>query len=244
MLTVCYSAKGGQGCSTTATLLALVHKPATIIDLGGGDIPYILGLPGQSGDGPGLTDFLTQSTGLDLAELPVTTVAEGVGFVTAGTVAVDDVPQHRWAELAAQLDDSPQRWIIDVATTDLLAGIGEQLLITRHCYLALRRALHHGRCPTKVITIREPGRALSDHDVERVIGAPVEAHLDLNAEIANDPRRAPVALIDAAIATLTSGALTVAVDVDAAVARSVDAGLLSLHRLPTSVTRALARMTR
>lgn len=172
MLTVCYSAKGGQGCSTTTALLALVHKPATIIDLGGGDIPYILGLPGQAGDGQGLTDFLTESTGLDLANLPVTNVAEDVGFVAAGTVPVDDLPPERWAALAVQLATGSQRWIVDAGTTPLLADTGEQLLVIRHCYLALRRALDHGRRPTKVVTIREPGRSLGDYDVERVVGAP------------------------------------------------------------------------
>jgi hypothetical protein len=77
--------------------------------------------------------------------------------------------------------------------------------VTRACYLALRHAAAAPHRPTGVIVVREAGRSLDRHDVERVVGVPVAAE----------------------------------VEVDPAVARSVDAGLLATHRLPRQLDRAL-----
>jgi hypothetical protein len=57
-----------------------------------------------------------------------------------------------------------------------------------------------------VVLITEPGRSLGATDIERVIGAPVVATLELSA----------------------------------AVARTVDAGLLATGRLPDGVARQLS----
>lgn len=81
------------------------------------------------------------------------------------------------------------------------------LLVTRACYLALRRAVSAPIRPTGVVLVAEPGRALRATDVEAAVGAPVVA--------------------------------TVAVD--PAVARAVDAGLLTA-RLPRLMERDLRRI--
>ncbi len=55
------------------------------------------------------------------------------------------------------------------------------LLVTRACYLALRRAADPPLRPSGVVLVTEPGRALDRTDVEQVVGAPVRA------EVAFDP---------------------------------------------------------
>lgn len=78
---------------------------------------------------------------------------------------------------------------------------GEQTyLVTRPCYIALRRAVDSDLSYDGIILIDEPGRALDERDVKRALGKPVVAVMQI----------------------------------DPAVARSVDAGLLQ-HRLPTGI---------
>jgi hypothetical protein len=63
--------------------------------------------------------------------------------------------------------------VIDWGTE--LPETGRFILVTRACYLALRRWTHWreaGR-PDQVVLIREPGRALTARDIEQVVGAPV-----------------------------------------------------------------------
>ena len=86
----------------------------------------------------------------------------------------------------------------------LAAGATHSLLVTRACYLALRRASAAPVRPSGVVLLTEPGRALGRSDVEQVVGAPVRA------EIAVDP----------------------------AIARAVDAGVLSAG-CPRGLERAL-----
>jgi hypothetical protein len=52
------------------------------------------------------------------------------------------------------------------------------------CYLAVRRAIHLPRRPSHVILINEPGRALSAHDIELVLGVPVTATIPVDIDTA------------------------------------------------------------
>jgi hypothetical protein len=58
------------------------------------------------------------------------------------------------------------------------------LLVTRACYLALRRAADPPLRPSGVVLITEPGRALDRDDVEKVVGAPVRAEVPLDPAVA------------------------------------------------------------
>jgi hypothetical protein len=117
--------------------------------------------------------------------------------------------RERWTELAIWLATRPGRVIVDAGTGQPPPALGNAadhiLLVTRPCYLALRRAVSTSRRPTGIVLISEPGRALHPVDVERAVGVPVVTHLDL----------------------------------DPALARAVDAGLLAAH-LPRSLHRRLA----
>jgi hypothetical protein len=84
----------------------------------------------------------------------------------------------------------------------------DSILVTRPCYLALRRALSdQSPRPTGVVLVREPGRVLSTDDVAEAVRAPVVAEID----------------------------------VDPAVARTVDAGLL-VARTPASLDAGLSSL--
>ena len=66
----------------------------------------------------------------------------------------------------------------------LVAAAGHSLLVTRPCYLALRRAVATGVQPSGIVLVHEPGRALTARDVERSLGAPVVAELHYDPAVA------------------------------------------------------------
>jgi hypothetical protein len=77
------------------------------------------------------------------------------------------------------------------------------VLVTRACYLSLRRLPAQVRRPTEVALVVEPGRALGRADVEAVVGSPVRMRIPLDPAIARAvdagllARRAPRALLRA-----------------------------------------------
>ena len=58
-----------------------------------------------------------------------------------------------------------------------------RVLVTRPCYLALRRSTITPR-PTHVVLINETGRALDAKDIEAVTGVPVTATIPYGLDIA------------------------------------------------------------
>jgi hypothetical protein len=120
-----------------------------------------------------------------------------------------DADPGRWNELATRLTTQSGDVIVDAGTRPppppLADAADQTLLVTRPCYLALRRAARTPDRPTGIVLVSEPGRALHAADVARAVGVPVVTQLDL----------------------------------DPAVARTVDAGLLAA-RLPRLLQRQLA----
>jgi len=82
-------------------------------------------------------------------------------------------------------------------------------LVTRACYLALRRAITITPPPDNAVLIQEPGRALDHDDVAAVLSVPI-------------------------IAVVLSVPIIATIPTDPAVARVVDAGLLAA-RLPAAL---------
>jgi hypothetical protein len=74
----------------------------------------------------------------------------------------------------------------DLVVHDGPAPHGVSLLVTRPCYLALRRALQEGATSNAagVVTVTEPGRALDTDDIAAVLGLPVITAIPVRAEIA------------------------------------------------------------
>lgn len=207
-VTVCWSIKGGSGTSVVSAALALSSSsPVTLVDLGQ-DLPAVLGVPEP--EGPGLTEWLASDTpAAQLDDLSIR-VTDRVTLIPTGR-AGDHECHDRWDEVLDALTTDGHSVIVDsgrrLPPEDLHAMADRSLLVTRACYLALRRAVSAPIRPTGVVLVAEPGRALRATDVEAAVGAPVVA--------------------------------TVAVD--PAVARAVDAGLLTA-RLPRLMERDLRRI--
>lgn len=214
MLISCWSTKGGVGTTVVATSLALVlarssPSGAVLADLAG-DVPAVLGIA-DPGD-PGLGGWLRAGPSVPadaLARLEVD-VGAGLSLLPGGEGPLPAAPD-RGEVLAGLLAADGRPVVADCGRLDqsdvavaLASGATHSLLVTRACYLALRRAAAAPMRPSGIILLTEAGRTLSRSDIESVLGAPVRA------EIAMDP----------------------------AVARAVDAGVLS-SRLPRGLERAL-----
>jgi hypothetical protein len=195
---VCWSVKGGSGTTVVAAALALVlarrsTSGALLVDLAG-DAPAALGLPEP--DGPGLAGWFAAgrsvpADGLNRLEVPVTS---GLSVVPRGRGPLG--PADRAEVLVGVLAAESRSVVVDAGVTTwtdpstdpagpLLAAAAEaSLLVTRPCYLSLRRAVAAPLHPTGVVLIVEPGRALDRDDVDEVLGAPVVAEVPVDPAVA------------------------------------------------------------
>ena len=186
---VCWSVKGGSGTTVVASTLALVHaekspRGALIVDLAG-DVPAVLGLAEPSGIGVG--EWFTQnenSSRMALQSIAIQATAN-LQLISRGATPIN--ASANFTELSASLATFDLPVVIDagcgVVSADLLARASSSLLITRPCYLSLRRAAQLNVAPTGVVLINEHGRALGKRDVESVIGAPVIAEITFDPVI-------------------------------------------------------------
>jgi MinD-like ATPase involved in chromosome partitioning or flagellar assembly len=188
MLIACWSAKGGAGTTVVAASLALLlarrgDAGAVLADLAG-DGPAALGIPEPHG--PGLAGWLAAGTDVPADGLARLEVGVGAGLHLlargAGPLAADR------AEVLATLLAADARPVVADCGSDprgaaltLAAGATRSILVTRACFLSLRRALSAPLRPSEVVLLVEPGRSLHRHDVEASVGAPVVA------EVAVDP---------------------------------------------------------
>ncbi len=193
MLISCWSVKGGAGTTVVSVALALVlaptHPDGVLIADFAGDVPAALGAPDPRD--PGLTGWLAAGASVPadaLARLELD-VGGGVGLLPRGTGAV--TAPDRADVLAGLLAAEPRPVVADcgvlvdgAATVSLAAGATHSLLVTRACYLALRRAATAPVRPSGVVLVTEPGRALGRSDVEHVVGAPVRAEVAVDPAVA------------------------------------------------------------
>ncbi|MGZ4674759.1 MAG: hypothetical protein ACXVH5_00285 [Ilumatobacteraceae bacterium] len=181
---VCWAAKGGSGATVVACALALGsgHGPTTLVDLSG-DCATALGLAEPTG--PGVSDWLASPTAGsdDLARLAVP-VRDDVGLITRGTACP---PDGQWSRLAAALA-AMEVVVVDAGTGcppgPLHDAAEQSLLVTRPCFIALRRAQQLSMRPTGIVLVDEPGRALTSSDVEQALGVPVVAEVRLDPAVA------------------------------------------------------------
>ncbi len=224
MLISCWSAKGGSGTTVVAAALALTlarrsSAGVLLADLAG-DAAAVLGVPDTGG--PGAREWLAagaRATPDALGRLEVE-VAPGLALLPVG--GADEVPAGGSGAtdpatvigglFAADARDvvvdcgtllGPDGWARG-ARSAVVAASSTSLLVTRPCYVALRRAVRCPLRPTGVVVVREPGRALGPAEVEDVLGVGVVA----------------------------------CVEVDPAVARAVDAGILAA-RIPRGLVRQM-----
>ena len=192
MVVCCWSAKGGAGTTVVAAALALVLASrsthgALLVDMAG-DVPTVLGLPDDGATG--VTDWmrsgdLVPADGLARLER---VAGGGVAIVPRGVGAfVDD----RAGTLAAVLRTDFRPVVIDAGVVDqagaaatLAASAETSLLVSRPCFLSLRRALTAPVRPSGVVLVVEDGRALVAADVEAALGVPVCAQVSVTPQVA------------------------------------------------------------
>ena len=195
MVTLCWAAKGGSGTTVVAAALALSSpRPSLLVDLDG-EIPAALGLPEP--ERPGVAEWLASDTSADhLADLLID-IGSRTWLLPWRAGRPDDGPtatdRHsaRWGTLGDWLHDWSNQWgcdvTVDVGTRLPPEPLGSRadrsLLVTRPCYLSLRRAVRSQVRPTGVILVDEPGRGLGPRDIEHALGAPVEGVVSLDPNV-------------------------------------------------------------
>jgi MinD-like ATPase involved in chromosome partitioning or flagellar assembly len=188
MLVACWSSKGGSGTTVVAASLALLlarRSPggAVLADFAG-DAPAALGL--AEPEGPGLAGWLAAGTEVPADALGRLEEPAGPGLALLARGAGGLAPE-RAEVLAALLAADARPVVADCgaepagAARTVAAGATRSVLVTRPCFLSLRRALRAPLRPSEVVLLTEPGRSLTRADVEDCIGAPVVA------EVAVDP---------------------------------------------------------
>ena len=204
---VCWSVKGGSGTTVVASTLALMRaaesqRGALLVDLAG-DVPAVLGLAEPSG--PGISDWFAHcdlGSRMTLQSIAIQATAN-LQIITRGSKQLD--ASLNFTELCAALKTFDLPIIVDAGcglpSPDLLAHASSSLMVTRPCYLSLRRAAQLSVSPTGIVLINEPGRALGKHDVEAVIGAPVVSEINFDAAVA---RAVDAGLLASRIPTIMS----------------------------------------
>lgn len=195
MFAACWSVKGGSGTTVVAAALAVVlsqRSPAgaLLVDLAG-DAPAALGMPEP--EGPGLAGWFAAGSAVPTDGLSRIEVAAGehLGLVPRGVGPLG--PVARAEVLAGILATEPRSVVVDVgvpswrpdhpdpAPAVLASAATTSLLVTRACYLSLRRLVAAPVRPSGVVLVTEAGRALGRRDVEQVVG------VDVVAEVLVDP---------------------------------------------------------
>lgn len=191
MLVACWSSKGGSGTTVVAASLALLlaHRHpggALLVDLAG-DGPAALGL--AEPESPGIAGWLAAGPEVPVDALHRLEHPAGEGLVLlprgAGPLTVD-----RAEVLTALLAADGRPVIVDCgaapdgAALAVAAGATRSVLVTRACFLALRRAVAAPLRPSEVVLLREPGRSLTRSDVEECLGAPVVAEVTVDPGVA------------------------------------------------------------
>ena len=184
MVTLCWAVKGGSGTTVVTSTLALEStRPALLVDLDG-EIDTMLGLPEP--DRPGVVDWLLGDgppTQLDdlLIDIDDTTflLPCRLGGTDGPTASMPLPLPERWAVLLTwfaewEAHSGGEVWIdggTGTPATALASGVEQRWLVSRACYLSLRRAARSPIRPTGVLFVSGHGRQLRPKDVERSVGA-------------------------------------------------------------------------
>ncbi len=210
MYVACWSVKGGSGTSVVAALAArrwaaVTDAGALLVDLCG-DAAGLLGVPEPTT--PGVADWLNvgDEVQIDALRRLEREVAAGLFLLHRGSgpLARTDRADVMARELASEhrvaVVDGGCLWRpggeeaggtaagappddIDVRRR-IVAGAERSWLVTRACFLSLRRAARAPLQPSGVVLLVEPGRPLTAGDVEDVVGAPVVLRLDVDPSVA------------------------------------------------------------
>lgn len=183
-VTICWALKGGSGTTVVAATIALAcPTQSLLVDLDG-ELPAVLGLPEPPGQG--VADWLASDAPPGALDDLTIDVDRTTRLIPLGSRPLDR-RSPRWGELMSWLATRPSP-VVDAGSRpppdELRGDDTRHLLVTRACYLALRRASAAPCRPDGVVLITEPGRSLRVPDVERAVGAPVVASVSHDPAIA------------------------------------------------------------
>lgn len=195
MLIAYWSVKGGSG----TTVLAAAHAiraatvvPTLVVDLDG-DLPDVLGVPAPAA---GVAEWLSAGDAVPSDALDRLTVEVGPNLRLLGrgggplAASPTAAGLDRAGVLAGLLSVAPYSVVVDCGTRPgpvaraVVASARRSVLVTRACYLALRRQAGGDLAPTEVAVVREGARSLSLDDVARSVGAPIRTTVPHDPAIA------------------------------------------------------------
>lgn len=221
MLYAVWSSKGGSGASVivAATAIALARRGgARLADLAG-DQPAIFAMAGEPATG--LADWLAAGCEAPTEALDRLAVQATPSIALLPRGGLNAPPD--WAgdaaagaALGVALRSGGSHTLVDVgvptspATRALVEVADASVMVTRSCYLALRRAVRDELLvrAAGVVLVEEPGRALGRREVADVLGKPVLAHIEVRPSIARAvdagvvAQRTPAALMQVGEAVL------------------------------------------
>jgi hypothetical protein len=188
MVTLCHAVKGGSGTTVVCCGIALSNdRPTLLVDLDG-DLDAALGTVDT--DRPGVGDWLRTDLPTDRLDELTIDVTTRVSLIARGATPTGDL--DRWRELgewmAAWEEERSGEVVIDTGTRALpvpfIESCPNRLLVTRACYLGLRRIGSLPVAPTGVVHVVEPGRTLAARDIERSCGASIVATVPWDPNVA------------------------------------------------------------
>jgi cellulose biosynthesis protein BcsQ len=188
MFTILSSPKGGCGTSVVAASLAIVSSsssPTLLVDLAG-DQAAILGMP----EPPiGLSDWANGMTYREFDEI-VSLCHDNLHLAPTGSFDFEILNANAWGNLLRALSLKHSEGcniIVDLGRADIPLALRKIVdtcyLVTRPCYLALRRAVDLETAFSGVIVVNEPDRVLTSRDVESVLKLKCVAEIPYTSEI-------------------------------------------------------------
>ena len=188
MFTILSSPKGGTGTSVVAASLAIVSSsssPTLLVDLAG-DQAAILGLPQPP---IGLSDWANGMTYREFDEI-ISLCHDNLYLAPTGTCDFETLNANAWDKLLRALSLKHSEGcniIVDLGRADIPLALRKIVdtcyLVTRPCYLALRRAVDLETAFSGVIVVNEPDRVLTSRDVESVLKLKCVAEIPYTSEI-------------------------------------------------------------
>ena len=188
MFTILSSPKGGTGTSVVAASLAIVSSsssPTLLVDLAG-DQAAILGLPQPP---IGLSDWANSMTYREFDEI-ISLCHDNLYLAPTGTFDFETLNANAWDKFLRALSlkhSEGYNIIVDLGRADIPLALRKIVdtcyLVTRPCYLALRRAVDLETAFSGVIVVNEPDRVLTSRDVESVLKLKCVAEIPYTSEI-------------------------------------------------------------
>ena len=188
MLIILSSPKGGSGTSVVTASLAIVSSsstPTLLVDLAG-DQAAIMGLPEPP---VGIKDWTNGMTHREFDEILIA-CNDNLQLAPFGSSAVEIFSTSAWGNLARELmqrESNGVNIIIDFGQGDLPLAFNKltdmHFMVTRPCYLSLRRAVNIEQKFSGVIVVQEHDRVLTTSDVESVMKLKCVAEVPYSSEI-------------------------------------------------------------